>query len=314
MQDTAEDYRRYLDPRVLARITGLELRARLVVEGFYSGTHRSPQRGLSVEFADHRAYSQGDDIRRIDWKVFAKTDKYYVKQYRQETNLEVILVLDASESMGFRSDDAPMSRYDYAASVAASLCYLALRQHDSVGLAVFDDRLRQFIRPSNHPHHWKTIIGELSGKSGPAKTSIERVAVELAERLTHRSLLIFVSDFFDDVDTILAGLKRLKYHRHESVFFQLLDPAEATFPWKGPVLFEGMEQAGQLLVEPDALRMDYLAALDRFTERLRAGCSRLQTDYSLFRTDAPLDSALSGYLATRSTRLRGRSSRIMGGG
>ncbi len=313
MHEAADDYRKYLDPKVLARITGLELRARLVVEGFFTGMHRSLQHGLSVEFADHRIYTQGDDIRHIDWKVFGKTDKYYIKQYQQETNLEVILVVDCSESMGFRSDEAPMSKHEYAVSLAAALSYLALQQHDSVGLALFTDRITEFIRPSNNPHHWKTIVSELDGSIGKAKTSINRVASELAERMTHRSLIFFISDLFDEVEEILAGLKRLKYNRHESVFFNVLDMAELAFPLKGPTMFLGMEETGKLLIEPDALRASYLEAVERFQSTMRAGCAKLQTDYHIFSTDAALDVALSGYLATRSTRIRSRSSRVMGG-
>ena len=308
------DYRKYLDPQVLARISGLELRARLIVEGFFSGIHHSPHRGLSVEFADHRVYTQGDDLRHIDWKVFGKTDKYYIKEYEQETNLNLMLVVDCSESMAYRSSDAAMTKHEYATAVAAAVAYLTLQQQDSVGLTLFDEHLTQFLRPSNHAHHWKTIVHELDGKTGPAKTSIARVLTELAERLHHRLLIVLVSDLFDGVDGILKGLKHLRYRRHELIVWNIWDPAELTLPFRGPTMFEGLESTGRLLADPGALRARYVDEVERFQGQLRTGCGQMLVDYTVVNTAMPLDAALSGYLATRSARLRQRSSRVLGGG
>jgi len=314
MEGATHDYRKYLDPKVLARVSGLELRARLIVEGFFSGRHRSPYRGLSIEFADHRAYTQGDEIRHIDWKVFGKTDKYYIKEFEQETNLNLMLVVDSSESMRYRSSDDLMTKFDYAASQAAALAYLTLQQQDAVGLAMFDDHIGKMIRPSNNAHHWRAIIEELSTAPSRPKTSLGGVLHELADRLTHRSLIVLVSDLFDDPDDLLTGLKHLRYRHHEVIVWNLWDPAELTFPFKGPTMFEGLESTGRLLVEPRSLRDRYREEVDNFQNLLRQGCGKMQMEYVIFNTRSPLDVALSGYLATRSARLRQRSSRVLGKG
>lgn len=311
--EAAIDYRAYLDPQVLAKIGGLELRARMIVEGFFSGMHHSPFHGLSSEFADHRVYAQGDDIRHIDWKLYGKTDKYYIKEYEQETNLNLIVVVDCSESMGFRSDSAALSKHEYATSVAASIAYLALQQHDSVGLALLDEHLTHFQRASNSPHHWKTLIHELERASGHGRTALGRAFAELAERLTVRTLIIIISDLFDDVESTLRGLKHLRYRKHEPVVMNVFDPAELHFRMQGPTMFEGLEAGGRLLAEPNALRARYLQELDRFQGALQSGCSRMNIDYGVFDTGAPLDAALSTYLATRSARIRQRSSRVIRG-
>src|SRR3990172_835643 len=311
---TVTDYRKYLDPTVLAKISGLELRARLIVEGFFSGIHHSPQRGLSVEFADHRAYTQGDDLRHIDWKVFGKTDKYYVKEYEQETNLNLMLVVDCSESMSYRSGEEGMTKHEYATAVAAAVAYLTLQQQDSVGLTLFDEHLTHFLRPSNNAHHWKTLVHELAGKTGPAKTSIGRVLTELAERLNHRLLIILISDLFDAPAAILKGLKHLRYRRHEVIVWNLWDPAELTLPFSGPTMFDGLESTGRLLTDPRSLRARYVEEVERFQSQLRTGCGHMLIDYTVFSTATALDVALSGYLATRAARLRQRSSRVLGGG
>ncbi len=313
MTATHPDTRKYLDPKVLARISSLEIRARMAVEGFFAGMHHSPHRGLSVEFADHRIYTQGDDLRHIDWKVFGKTDKYYIKEYEQETNLEIMLVVDCSESMAFRSSPELMTKYEYATSVAGAIAYLALQQQDSVGLAMFNERLTYFLKPHNNPHHWRTIIHELDGKTGPAKTSTGRVLAEITERLRHRVMLILISDLFDDSEVILKSLKLLRFHHHEIIVWNLWDPAELQFPYHGPTLFEGLEDSGRLLAEPGALRQRYLEEVARFQDRLRLGCGHMHVEFTLFNTSMALDAALSGYLATRGARLRSRSSRSAGG-
>ena len=313
MQTAREDYRKYLDPKVLARISGLELRARLIVEGFFSGMHHSPHRGLSVEFADHRTYTQGDDLRHIDWKVYGRTDKYYIKQYEQETNLNLMLVVDGSEYMDYRSAGASMTKYEYATAVAAAISYLTLQQQDSVGLTLFDEHVNQFIRPSNSAQHWKTLIQELASQTGRAKTSLGRVFSELAERLSGRMLIIIISDLFDDADAILKGFKHLRYRHHELIVWNIWDRAELTFPFHGLAMFDGLESAGRLLTDPRSLRSRYLEEVQRFQTRLRTGAGHMRVDFAMFDTSAPLDSALSSYLATRTARLRKRSSRVLGG-
>ncbi len=314
MSEGRPDYHKYLDPKVLSKVSSLELRARLVVEGFFSGMHHSPHHGASVEFADYRAYTQGDDLRHIDWKVYGKTDKYYVKEYEQETNLELMLVVDGSESMNYRSDPDGLTKYHYAVTAAAAIAFLAVQQQDSVGLTLFDSQIVQFLRPSNAAHQWRVLAAELAGHKGRAKTSIGRVLQELTERVGHRMLIILISDLFDDADDLFRGFKHLRFRRHELMIWNVWDRAELTFPFSGPTMFEGLESTGRLLAESRNLQARYLDEVKSFRNRLQVGCGQVQADLAFFDTATPLDVALSGYLSTRSARLRQRSSRILGGG
>lgn len=307
LTQSAADYRRYLDPRTLARIGSLELRARLIVEGLMAGMHRSPYQGISVEFAQHRQYVAGDDIRHVDWKVFGKTDKIYLKQYQEETNLHLILVVDVSESMAFssiRTDGVSWSKYDHATAIAASLAYMAIRQQDSVGLAVFDSGLKHYIKPSNSPTQWKLITQDLMTVPRLRKTDTGRVLDQLAEKLTHRSVIVLISDFFDDAENIRKGLRHLRYRKHELMAFQVLDPAEVSFPFEDATLFKGLEGAGELLTEPRALRAGYLRQLELFTEGLRKTCRGMHIDFTRINSGDSLDVVLSGFLAARAATIK----------
>ena len=308
MTDAAAEYRKYLDPRTLAKIGGLDLRARLVVEGLTAGQHRSPYQGISVEFAQHRPYVQGDDIRHVDWKVLGKTDKVYLKQYIEETNLHLIVVVDASQSMAFGTvrgtDGEPWTKYDSATAIAAALSYLTIQQQDSVGLAIFDAQLSRYFKPSNTPGQWRLITQELQQVPRWNKTNTGKVLDQLAEKLTHRSLVVLLSDFFDDVDHLKAGLRHLRYKKHEVIAFQLLDPAEITFPFDDVTLFKGLEEAGELLTEPRSLRQAYLDQLAAHTDALRKLCRGLKVDFNRVDTGEPLDVVLSGYLATRAASIK----------
>src|SRR5256885_5789605 len=264
MTQTATDYRKYLEPRTLARIHSLDLRARLIVEGLMTGMHRSPYQGISVEFAQHRPYVQGDDIRHIDWKVFGRSDKIYLKQYLEETNLHLICIVDASESMGYgtvTSDGATWTKYDYATAIAASLSYMAIQQQDSVGLAIFDQALARYFKPSNSPGQWKIVVNELQLVPRWNKTNTGKILDQIAEKLTHRSLVVLISDFFDDLNGIKQGLRHLRYKKHEVMVFQILDPTEIEFPFEEVTLFKGLEEAGELLTEPRSLREGYIEQL-----------------------------------------------------
>ncbi len=301
------DYRKYLDPRVLARVAGLDLRARLVVEGLMSGMHRSPYQGISVEFAQHRPYSPGDDIRHVDWKVLAKTDRIYLKQYQEETNLQLLLVVDTSQSMTYGSvgtADAMWTKLDHATAIAASLAYMALGQQDAVGLVVADSEVRRFMRPANSPGQWKQVIEELSASTRDRQTRIGKVLEQTAEKLTHRSLVVVLSDFFDDLASVQRGLRHLRHRRHEVIVFQTLDPNEITFPFEDPTRFEGLEAAGELLTDPRALRESYLEQLRSATEQLQRDCRAIRIDFSRMNTGETLDVALSGFLATRAATMR----------
>ena len=301
---TTEGYAKYLDPRMLAKIAGLSLRARLVVEGYVSGMHRSPYHGFSVEFAEHRHYAPGDDVKHMDWKVYGRTDKLYVKQYEEETNLTCMLVVDCSESMGYKSDPAGLSKHEYGATAAAAIAYLALHQQDAVGLATFDDSISRFMRPSNNPAHWKTLIHEMEQNLGPRKTSLRSVLSDLAERVQRRTLIVLVSDLFDNPTRIVQGLRKLRYRKHEVIILQIMDPQELEFSFRGPVLFEGLEQAGRLFTDAGGLRGRYQEEVDKFLATVRRACRNMRIDYSVFDTSKSLDASLTTFLVNRSAHLK----------
>jgi uncharacterized protein (DUF58 family) len=294
----------FLDPHVLAKLQGLEIRAAHIVEGYVAGLHRSPFQGFSNEFAEHREYAQGDDLRYLDWKVFGKTDKFYLKQFEAETNLIGYLLLDTSESMQYKSADAPLSKLAYAQCIAASLAFLILHQHDSVSLATFDDEVRQLIRPSSNPTQLKQLLHVMEDTASVRKTRTGPIFHELAERFTRRGIVVVISDLFDDVDSMLAGLKHFRHRRHDVIVLHLLDPAEVDFPFQHITLFKGLEALGDVVAEPRSLRNAYLKEVQSFLQNVRAGCRGQQVEYLQVRTDQPLDTVLSTFLATRSKRIK----------
>jgi len=308
MADANTDYRKYLDPKTLSRIQSLDLRARLIVEGLMTGMHRSPYQGISVEFAQHRPYVAGDDIRHVDWKVFGRSDKIYLKQYQEETNLHLICVVDSSESMGFTSFDkesfGPWTKYDHATAIAASLSYMAIQQQDSVGLAVFAESLSRYFKPSNTPGQWRIITQELQTIPKWNKTNTGKILDQLAEKLNHRSLIVILSDFFDDLDSIKQGLRHLRYKKHEIMMFQILDPQEIEFPFEDVTMFKGLEEMGDLLTEPRALRAGYLEQLKQFTDGLQKLCRGMNIDFVRMNSGEPLDVSLSGFLANRAASMK----------
>jgi len=297
-----EDYRKYLDPRTLAKLKGLDLKARLIVEGYVSGLHRSPYQGFSVEFAEHREYVPGDDLRYVDWKVFGKSDRFYLKQFEEETNFACHVLLDASESMGYQSAEAPVSKLEYAKYVAAALCYLVIRQQDAVGLATFDAGIRQYLSPSSQPSHLKHIFHVMDETPPRGKTSAGSILHELAERIHKRGLVVILSDLFDDVEAVISGLKHLRHRRHDVAVLQVIDPAEQDFPFEDPTLFKGLEGLPEHMTEPRALRRAYRREFEQFLRQVRRGCRDLQMDYVLLRTDHSLEAALASFLAPRRQR------------
>jgi uncharacterized protein (DUF58 family) len=294
-----ETAQRLLDPQMLARLQGVPLRARWAVEGYVSGVHRSPFHGFSIEFAEHREYTPGDDLRYLDWKVFGRTDKYYLKQFEEETNLVCHLLLDTSESMSYRSEAATMSKLEYAQRAAAALAYLVLHQQDSVGLVTFDSEIRRLVRASSNPSHLKDILQVMEQTTAERKTSTGPIFHSLAERLKKRGIVIVLSDLFDDVDAMMAGLKHLRHRRHEVVLMHVLDPAEIDFPFNQITQFRGLERIAEVLVEPRALRAAYLAEFGRYVRKLKTGCRAQSIDYLPMRTDQSLEVVLSSYLASR---------------
>jgi uncharacterized protein (DUF58 family) len=298
-----ENYQKYLNPQTLASLEGLDFQARMVVEGYVAGMHPSPYHGYSVEFAEHREYVPGDDTRHVDWKVWSKTDKLYLKQYEEETNLLLYLLLDTSESMAYASG-ANVSKLRYAQFVAASLGYMVLQQQDSVGLAMFDDAVRRYLKPAGQPSHLKEVIHLMDVTPARAKSDVGAVFNELAERFKKRGVVAVFSDLFDEVPRILAGLKHFRHRRHEVIVFHILDPAELEFPFRDPILFKGLEGLPDVLTEPHALRRAYQEEIGTFLAEMKRGCQSMDIDYVPLRTDEGLDVALSGYLASRASRKR----------
>jgi uncharacterized protein (DUF58 family) len=293
---------RFLDPQTLASLQGLDLAARLAVEGYVSGLHKSPYHGVSVEFAEHREYVPGDDLRHVDWKVWSRTDKLHLKQYEQETNLITYLLLDTSESMGYASE-GHVTKLQYAKFVAAAIAYLVLQQQDSVSLATFNTRVQNYLRPSGQPSHLKDVFQLMAGSPAGQKTDLAAIFHDLAERFRKRGLVVLISDLFDDPAQVIAGLRHFRHRRHDAVVFHILDPAELDFPFRQTTLFKGLEALGDVLAEPASLRRAYQLEINAFCDQVRKGSRAINVDYIQLRTDQRLDIALSEYLAARTQRL-----------
>jgi uncharacterized protein (DUF58 family) len=291
------DSKRSLHPEVVKRIGRLEIRARHIVEGLLSGMHRSPYFGQSVEFLQHREYVPGDDLRRVDWKVWAKQDRLYVKQYEEDTNLRCCLLVDASASMEYGS--GAMTKLDYAVTTAAALAYLLLRQQDAIGCAVFDEDIRQAIPLRTSTSHLNTIIRALEQRQPRDKTGLHDVLTRVAETYPRRGMMVLLSDLFVDADDVRRGLRLLRQRGHDVLVLHVLDDHELDFPFSRPARFEGLETADQLTCNPRALRDGYLAALNEFLDTIRHNCARDNVDYALIRTSTPLDVALTTFLRHR---------------
>ncbi len=288
------------DPATLSKISDLSLRARYVVEGTLAGIHKSPHKGSSIEFLEHKEYSPGDEIKHIDWKVLGRSDKYYLKQFEDETNLRAYLLLDTSGSMGYGS--GAMTKLEYATTLAACLCYLLLTQSDAVGLLLFGEGVPAsggYIPPRAKSNHLQVLLGALHGLKAQGKSRLAHVLGDFAERAPRRSLIVLLSDLFDDVKEVSSRLKQLRQRNNEVVLFQILDSYELEFPFGELTLFQSMEDTTQVLAEPRAIRGAYQAELARFLEEIRQGCLENQIDYWLVNTSTPIDRALLGYLATR---------------
>jgi len=297
-----EAHQRYLDPATLAKLNGLDLKARLIVEGYVSGLHKSPFRGFSIEFAEHREYVPGDDLRYVDWKVFGKSDRIYLKQYEEETNFACWFLVDTSESMSYRSEGTPLSKLDYARHVAAALSYLVLNQQDAAGLATFDRGVRSFVRAATQPTHLKQLCHVMDADGTGDDTALGPILHELAERIRQRGVVVLLSDLFDDVEALQLGLKHLRHRRHEVIVLQVIDPAEQDFPFADPTLFKGLEGLPELMTEPRSLREAYQREFEHFLGEVRGLCRDLHMDHVVLRTDQPLDLALRTFLSARSRR------------
>ena len=289
----------YLDPEVISRLSRLDLVARLVVEGFITGLHRSPYHGFSVEFSEHRPYMPGDPLRDLDWKAYAKTDRLYIKQYEEETNLKAYLLLDISGSMNFQSG-GPLSKFRYASCLGAALAYLMLKQRDAIGLMLFGDQIASFVPPRSVQSHLQILLREISRIQPVADTRMAPAFHDLAERLSRRGLVVVLSDLMDDPDEVLKGLRHFRHRGHEVIVFHVLDPRERDLDFGGETRFFDLEHPDQVLTtQPRHLQHEYCQMMDEFIQTYRYHCAEARIDYVLLDTSTPFDVALSRYLGRR---------------
>jgi len=292
-----DDPRRFLHPKTIGRISRLDLRARRVVEGFVSGMHRSPFFGHSVEFVQHRDYTAGDDIRHLDWKVWSKTDKYYIKQFEEETNLRCQLVVDVSNSMHYGR--GAMNKYEYACTLAACMALMLVRQQDAAGLVTFDSDVRQVVPPRSQQNHLDAICKALHISRPKEKTDIFKILRRVAEATPSRGMVVLISDLLVDRDPLFKGLEMLRHGRHDLLLLHVMDEDELKFPFSGTTRFEGMEDIEQLTCDPRALRDGYIEALEEYLVEVRRGCARQGIDYCLVHTGEYLDAVLAKFLHHR---------------
>jgi uncharacterized protein (DUF58 family) len=289
---------RYLAPEVLARISSLELIARAVVEGFIAGLHRSPHLGFSTDFAEHRQYMPGDDLRHLDWKLLARTDRLYIKKYQGDTNTQIHLLIDASGSMGYGSGG--VTKLQFAQYLASSLAFLGVRQHDSVGLVAFNDEVVEHVPPRSRSGHMRTVLGCIERLVPGRSTALVAQLHRTANLLTRRGVIVLISDLYDDPDKVMKGLEHLRFQGNDVIVFQVLDHQELEFDFNEPLLLEDSETEEQLHVLPEELRDEYRRAIRTHVEALRQGAARNRIDFELLKTSDPLDAALFSYLARRS--------------
>lgn len=318
------DYRKYLSPSVISKLSTLELKAKFVVEGFIAGLHKSPFHGFSVEFAEHRQYMPGDDLKYLDWKVLGRTDRYYIKQFEEETNLKSYLIVDASKSMTFKSSDpaysmlspfkkifrkkeeaklasgtAGISKLEYATYLAASLSVLMNFQKDAVGLVVYDEDVKKYIPPKATSQNLKLILTHLTNLEGSGVTNTAAALNTVAERIKRRGLVIIFSDLFDDQHKVINSLKHFRYKRNEVIVFQILDPIEMSFAIDSPTIFKDMETSKEMLSQPLSVMQSYREAVKTFINTYKTACRANNIDYTLLSTETPFDTALLEYLNKR---------------
>jgi uncharacterized protein (DUF58 family) len=292
---------KYLKPEVIRQVSRLDLRARFIVEGFISGLHASPFQGFSVEFSEHRKYTAGDNIGDIDWNVFAKTDRFYIKKFQAETNLTGYLVMDLSASMGYTYRQE-LTKFEYGISLAAALSYLMIRQQDPVGLIAFDQKVRQSLAPASKRSQLGNILSLLAKLKPAGTTMIEASLNQVASMIRHRGLVMLFSDLLGDPDSILRAIHRLRFRGHDMIIFHILDEAEAEFPFSGMLRLEDNETHETIEVDADAIKADYLEEVASFRATYKQDCIRARIDYVPLHTGMPFDKALMSYLLTRQGR------------
>ena len=299
MIPSTQDYRKFLDPSIISKLNSLELRARLVVEGFMVGMHKSPYHGFSAEFTQHRPYMQGDGLKDIDWKVYGKTERFFIKQYEEETNLKSYILLDISNSMNF-AYEKNVKKIEYASTLVAAFSYLMIKQQDAVGLALYADRIIKYLPPKMSKAYLHEILKNLSALKPSEKTNTAVCLNSIAEKIKRRGLVIIVSDFFDDVNAILQALKHFRYKKHEVIVFQILDPVERNFAFGKDAIFKDMETEEEMTTQPYQIQKSYKDAMNEFLGKIKSECLKANIEYNLIETSSPFDKALFSYIQKRS--------------
>jgi len=294
----SENALKLLTPKFISQLSGMELRARLIVEGFLVGMHRSPYHGFSVEFAEHRQYFPGDDTSNLDWKVFGRSDRLYIKQYEEETNLKAYILIDASGSMGFKHD-GEITKLEYASYLAAGLIYLMMKQQDATGLAIYDETIRRFFEPHLTYSYMKLLLTELSTVEANSKTSTATALSSLAERIKRRGLIIVISDFLDETKSVITALKHFRHRKNEVIALHVLDDAELNLDFARDALFTDLETGERIATQISALRSAYKISVNNFIHDLKTKCFENDIDYALITTSTPFDKALTAYLTRR---------------
>ena len=296
------EIKKFLDPSVISKISSLELRARLIVEGFLLGLHKSPYHGFSIEFSQHRPYMQGDSPKDIDWKVYGKSDRFYVKQYEEETNLKSYILLDVSKSMTFASEGR-IPKLEYASQLAASLSYLMIKQKDAVSLSVYADQIKKYLPPNSSRIYLKEIISVLSKIVPETETNTSFCLNQISDKITKRGLVVIISDLFDDPAKVISAVKKFRFYKNEVIVFQILDPAERNFSFQKDAIFKDLETGEEITTQPYQIQKSYRDAMETFLNKIKSECLRNGVEYNLIDTSTPFDKALFTYLQKRSRLL-----------
>jgi uncharacterized protein (DUF58 family) len=298
MAEVSESYIKYLNPSVISKINSMELRARLVVEGFMVGLHKSPYHGFSVEFTEHRPYLQGDNLKDVDWKVYGKTERFFIKQYEEETNLRSYILLDTSRSMSYASA-GNITKLEYASTLVAALSYLMIKQQDAVGLALYSDKINSYIPPKATKTYLLQILKQIASLNASSTTNTASSLNLIAEKIKRRGLVIIVSDLFDDINSILKSLKNFSYLKNEVIVFQILDPLESSFSFGADAIFKDLETEEEITTQPYQIQKAYRESMGEFLRKIKSECLNSNIEYNLIETSMPFDKALFSYIQKR---------------
>lgn len=298
MSQAVEDYRKYLDPSFVSKLNSLELRARLVVEGFMVGLHKSPYHGFSVEFTEHRPYMQGDNLKDVDWKVYGKSERFFIKQYEEETNLKSYILLDRSRSMSYASE-RNISKLEYASTLVAGLSYLMILQQDAVGLSLYAEKIDKYLPPKSTRAYLQQILKTITEAKASDKTNTASSLSSIAEKINRRGLVIIVSDLFDDINSVLKALKHFRYKKNEVIVFQILDPMERSFAFGNDAVFKDLESEEEITTQPYQIQKAYREAMEEFIKKIKTECLNSNIEYNLIQTSDPYDKALINYFRKR---------------